>query len=330
MYTHSRLAINPFPRISIPEYPPRVTFDPQRILEKIKKEALYTINTKFSNTFVIVGPYGSGKTYYMLKALSELSRLENVLAVYIPSPGKSIMTVHRAFIEALGTGGLLKLAGDDDQLGRLLKLLGDEEHGRLVYAWLCGEAIESSFRYKLGLGERLDDATGVRLLSELISRLWRRGITTLLFLDEVESILELQPYKREPYFSSLRRLIDLTTRGLFLTFSVTPAGWDAMLNYAYALARRISRNVVFIRPLTLEEAKELISRYLAEVENGSQIFTSKAVEELYRASNGVTGELLKLAGLALDVAISKGANYVDRDAVVEALSIYGGARAEFP
>lgn len=330
MYAQLGLKANPFPRIPIPEYPPPVTYDPQGILKKVLQEARYTIETGMSNTFVIVGPYGSGKTHYMLAAVSELSKLGEGLVVYVPSPGKSILTMQKAFVETLGPTGLSKLVEGGDRVSRLLELLGDEKYGSFVYAWFCGEAVESKYRYRLDLGRGLDDIMGVKLLSELIGRLHRRGIATLFFVDEVESILDLQPYRRELYFSSLRRLIDLTPHSLFITLSVTPAGWDAMLSSTYALARRVSRNVAFIRPLTLEEARELLYTYLSRAGVNSQLFTERAIEELYKASNGVAGELLKLAGLALDATVAKGASYVERDSVLEALSTYGGVEGVPP
>jgi|GEM_PF-1233346 len=324
MYASLGLKVNPFPRIPIPDYPPSVTYDPQGVLTRIIREVHYTLETGVSNAVVVVGPYGSGKTHYMLAVIAELEKLPSAFPIYVPSPGKSVLMVYRAYVEALGPAGLSKLADGNDNVSRLLRLLEDEEYSRLVYAWFCGEAVESKYRYRLGLGRKLDDISGVKLLSELIRRLYRRGVVSLLFMDEVESILDLQPYRRELYFSSLRRLIDLTPHGLFIAFSVTPAGWDAMLSSAYALARRVSRNVVFIRPLTLEETRELLRLYLSRAGGNPQLFTDDAIEELYKASNGVVGELLKLAGLALDAAAMRRASRVDRDSVLEALSVYGG------
>jgi len=323
-YSLLGLKTNPFPRVPIPSYPPQVTFDTQGIVKRILWEAQYTCETGITNVVVIVGPYGSGKTHYMLAAVAKLENAHDVLTVYVPSPGKSVLTLHRAYIEALGPDRLSKLACGDDRVDRVLRLLEDEEYAKIVYAWLSGDAVEGRYRYKLGLGTKLDAFSSVKLLSDLVNRLYSRGITSLIFLDEVESILSLQPYQRELYFSALRRLLDLTPRGLFLALSVTPAGWDAILSSAYALARRVSRNVIFIKPLSLEEAGEVLKLYVKAAGGDPRIFTPDAIEELYKASNGIVGELVKFAGLALDLAALKGVKRVDREVVMEALSIYGG------
>ena len=323
-YSFLGLKTNPFPRIPIPSYPPQVTLDTQGVVKRILWETRYTFETGITNVVVVVGPYGSGKTHHMLAAIADLEKVHNVLTVYIPSPGKSVLTLHRAYIEAVGSDRLSELASGNDKVDRVLRLLEDEEHAKIVYAWLSGDAVEGKYRYKLGLGTKLDEFSSVKLLSDLINRLYSRGITSLIFLDEVESILSLQPYQREIYFSALRRLLDLTPRGLFLALSVTPAGWDAILSSAYALARRVSRNVIFIKPLSLEEAGEVLKLYVRTAGGDPSIFTPDAVEELYKASNGIVGELVRFAGLALDLAALKGMRRVNREVVMEALSIYGG------
>jgi hypothetical protein len=263
----------------------------------------------------------------MLAALAAIkNKFSNALPVYVPSPGSSILTVHKALIEALGPIKLASLAGDSDHsLDRILKLLNNEEYSGIVYTWLSGEAVEGKYRYKLGLGTKLDAFSSVILLSELISRFYEKekGLCAL-FLDEIESILGLPVVKRDLYFASLRKLFDLAPRGLLVVLSATPAGWDAILSDAYALARRVSRNVIFLKPLTLEQARELLRLYLSSAGGKHDIFTDDAIEELCKASNGIVGELVKLAGLALDTAVSKGSNYVNREIVVEALSVYSG------
>lgn len=325
-----RVPRNPFPRIPVPTYPPRITYDPQGVVRRILEEAELTLETGSANAVVIVGPYGSGKTHLMLAALAAIkAKMSNALAVYVPSPGSSILTVHKAVLEMLGPTKLASLARDANHgLDKILKLLNDEEYGGVVYTWLSGEAVEGRHRYKLGLGTKLDSFSCVMLLSELITRFYEeeRGICAI-FLDEVESILSLPLVKRDLYFSSLRKLFDLAPRGLLMVLSATPAGWDAILSDAYALARRVSRNVIFLRPLTSEQAKELLRLYMSSVGIGQDVFSDDAVEELYKASSGVVGELVKLAGLALDVAITNGLDRVNRDAVVEALSMYSGLEA---
>jgi type II secretory pathway predicted ATPase ExeA len=322
-----KLSCNPFPRIPVPSYPPKVTYDAQGIVDRILQEALLTHDTGATNALVIVGPYGSGKTHYMLAALAAIkNKFSNALPVYVPSPGSSILTVHKALIEALGPIKLASLAGDSDHgLDRILKLLNNEEYSGIVYTWLSGEAVEGKYRYKLGLGTKLDAFSSVILLSELISRFYEKekGLCAL-FLDEIESILGLPVVKRDLYFASLRKLFDLAPRGLLVVLSATPAGWDAILSDAYALARRVSRNVIFLKPLTLDQARELLRLYLSSSGGKQDIFTDDAIEELCKASNGIVGELIKLAGLALDTAVSKGSNYVNREIVVEALSVYSG------
>jgi type II secretory pathway predicted ATPase ExeA len=318
---------NPFPRIPVPTYPPRITYDPQGVVSRILQEAELARETGSTSAVVIVGPYGSGKTHFMLAALAAIrAEMDNAVAVYVPSPGSSVLTLHKAVLEALGPAKLASLARDaNNGLDRVLKLLNDEEYGGVVYNWLSGEAVEGKYRYRLGLGTKLDAFACVMLLSELVTRFYEKeGGICAIFLDEVESILSLPPVKRDSYFSSLRKLFDLAPRGLLMVLSATPAGWDAILSDAYALARRVSRNVIFLKPLTGEQARELLRLYVSSAGIGRDVFDDEAVEELYKASNGVVGELVKLAGLALDVAISKGLDHVDREAVIEALSMYSG------
>ena len=329
MFTYEilKLRCNPFPRVPVPSYPPKVTYDAQGIVGRILQEALLAYETGATNAVVIVGPYGSGKTHYMLAALAAIrTKLSNSLPLYVPSPGSSILTVHRALIEAFGPIKLASLAGDNSHgLDRILKLLNNEEYSSIAYAWLSGDAIEGKYRYKLGLGTKLDAFSSVILLSEIITRFYEKekGLC-VLFLDEIESILGLSVVKRDLYFASLRKLFDLAPRGLLVVLSATPAGWDAILSDAYALARRVSRNVIFLKPLTFDQAKELLRLYLSSAGGEQDVFTEEAIEELCKVSNGIIGEFIKLAGLALDTAASRGLNRVNREIIVEALSVYSG------
>lgn len=283
-------------RLAIP-YEPFKIFDSDGNVERLRRYVDLVTKKGLSGAAVIIGSYGFGKTH-LLKYLEYLYRSSsNVLPIYIASPGKTFMDFYETVIEKL----LLSNANFKETLLKAAKSLGllysNETFKKEYYyleLWLLGGKLELSIRRKLGLLRNLSELDALKILSRSIVLCKR---TLLILLDEFETILELDKFKRLSYMNALRRLIDETSKNLFLLVASTPAGWEEVVTTNIALSRRLSAMTIYLRSLSKEEMTEFLSLYFPEIE---KLFPREVLNKIHEYTNGNPGEVLRLSSMIYD------------------------------
>jgi hypothetical protein len=333
---YSRLCLkgNPFPYVSVPEEEPSYYFDQEAALKCLLRVLASTHATASSNHAVLVGTYGSGKSH-TLKHLAERVKNElnranrKAVAFYVPHPGLGIIDVYRSIVAQLGPNAFAKLSSFVDErahyqfeLYRPIRVISQKSNEMLnAWRWLTGEKLEISQRNKLGVGRNIDDKWAIDAFKQIMMLLRRAGYNLVaILIDELETVNELDLFRRQRLFNTFRHLFDDNPNNLSVVFACTPAGWDEILANAFALARRISRNVVYLEALDEKRIQAVIEGYIKKSrtrtddlksvlkELGDQTtgsiypFTLAAVPELLRLCQGNIGELIKYCNLAIERA----------------------------
>ena len=289
----------PIPSIEDAEF----IFDPHGVVEELVKY-MNLVATGPSGAGVIIGNYGFGKTHVMFHLMSIMRRkFSNSLAIYVNSPGQSILTIYRVFMSRVIDDGLInKIANDLSQpLGELTSLImngGDE--AKYARQWLLGDPAPQGFKAKYGLpSTRISDELAVRFMVDVINALVRQNIgPVLIMLDELEDVITIGLTRRLQYLSQLRIFIDnLPSKTLFIASS-TPAGWDGIVNTYPALARRLSSFTIYLRPFSIDETGRFIDELLRF--RGIKLSLSgEVVKVIYEFTEGNPGEVVKALNLIL-------------------------------
>jgi hypothetical protein len=333
-YSRLYLKGNPFPYVSVPDEEPSHYFDQEAALKCLLRVMASTHTTGSSNHAVLVGTYGSGKSH-TLKHLAEHVKNElnrsnrKAIAFYVPHPGLGIIDVYRSIVAQLGPNAFAKLSSFVDErshyqfeLYRPIRVISQKSNEMLnAWRWLTGERLEISQRNKLGVGRNIDDKWAIDAFKQIMMLLRRAGYCLVaVLIDELETVNELDILRRQRLFNTFRHLFDDNPNNLSVVFACTPAGWDEILANAFALARRISRNVVYLEALDEKKIQTVIEGYVkkSRIRNddlknvlkdlGEQSsasiypFTFAALPELLRLSQGNIGELIKYCNLAIERA----------------------------
>jgi len=221
------------------------------------------------------------------------------------------------------------------ELYRPIRIISQKSNETLnAWRWLTGERLEIEQRNRIGVGRNIDDAFAIQAFKQVMILLKRAGYAFVaICLDELETVNELDILRRQKLFNTFRHLLDDNPKNLSVIFACTPAGWDEILANAYALARRISRNVIYLDNLDENRLASVISGYmqncrtdidalkkhLNEAEETKECFsiypfTRSALTEIIRLSQGNIGEAMKYCNLAIDRAVASDCKYVDGEA----------------
>ena len=289
----------PIPSIEDAEF----IFDPHGVVEELVKY-VNLVAAGPSGAGVIIGNYGFGKTHVMLHLMSiTRRRFSNSLAVYVNSPGQSILSIYRTFMSRVIEDGLInRVANELNQpLSELVSLMmngGDE--ARYARQWLLGDPAPQGFRAKYGLpSTRVSDELTIRFMIDVINALVRQGIgPVLIMLDELEDVITIGQTRRLQYLSQLRIFVDnLPSRTLFIASS-TPAGWDEVVNTYPALARRLSSFTVYLRPFSIDETGRFIGELL-RFRGIKLLLSDEVVRVIHEFTEGNPGEVVKALNLIL-------------------------------
>lgn len=345
-YSQYNLSENPFPYTPIPSREPRIFVNQEKAISRLIDVVSITYTTEHSSHAVVIGPYGSGKSHalrYIEKTIKESVREDSdrkALSYYISSPGADFLHIYRGFIENLGLNKLQEIVRDSSfdslpyNISRIFKALNENEAHIHAWRWICGDRLEARERSYLGVSRNLDCISALSTLEHIIQLLRKEGYSLIcLLIDELETINELYAYQRQSTFNALRRMIDENLEGLCTIFACTPAGWDQILESSIALARRLSRNLIYLSRLTREEAISLVEEYLQscrifEREQKSHLnldpFTVDAVEEIFQLANGNIGELVKYCNLAIERGLDSSVSQIDSSSLSELLAEFRG------
>jgi hypothetical protein len=351
-YGRLLLTQNPFPYVSVPDEEPTIFYDQEKALRTLTSVVASTHTTGSSNHAVVVGSYGSGKSHtlkyigrFINKELNKKSK--RAVAFYIPHPGAGILDIYRSIVTDLGPSLISKLSNqvDDEshyqfELHRPIRMISQKSSDTLnAWRWLTGERLDTERRNRLGVGRNIDDAFANQAFKQLMILLQRAGYTLVsLLIDELETVNELDNLRRQKLFNTLRHLLDDNPRNLSVIFGCTPAGWDEIVGNAYALARRISRNIVYLETLDEKTITIVIGGYIekSRVESsalnetfkrlnldqeGQKIFPfmKSVIPELLRLSQGNISEVIKCSNVVIDRAVMAQRELIDAETLNQLL-----------
>ncbi|MEM0076924.1 MAG: hypothetical protein QW768_05490 [Thermoproteota archaeon] len=125
--------------------------------------------------------------------------------------------------------------------------------------------------------------------------------TVVLVVDEVDALSPMENV--DLFFHSLRELVDRGPGGLYILLLCTPRAWgnylqNNQLGNVRALESRIGTRPIVLENISLEEAKDIINKYLEAVALRKEermyekIFDPNVIEFLYRKSLGNIRQLL--------------------------------------
>ena len=351
-YKRLLLTQNPFPYVSVPDEEPTIFYDQEKALRALTSVVSSTHTTGSSNHAVLVGSYGSGKSHtlkyigrFINKDLNK--RPKRAIAFYIPHPGAGILDIYKTLVTELGPAVISKLSNhvDDEshyqfELYRPLRIISQKSSDTLnAWRWLTGERLDIEGRNRLGVGRNIDDAFANQAFKQIMTLLRRASYTLVsLLIDELETVNELDILRRQKLFNTLRHLLDDNPRNLSVVFACTPAGWDEIVGNAYALARRISRNVIYLETLDEKTITTVISGYVESFRlQGQRLdesikrlnlddeearifpFRKSAIPELLRLSQGNISEVIKCCNVAIDRTVMAQRESIDADILNELL-----------
>ncbi len=201
-----------------------------------------------------------------------------------------------------------------------------EDTSLYAWQWLTAEGIRYEQRKEMEIHSALDDDTmTVRAFTSLKNLLLELGYTgVFVFIDEFESITRLSNKNKQTTLNSIRHLMDQNGSGLSVLFACAPEVWQDVMSQYHAFSERIG-NEVSLRPLTDENLKELIYRYLETAREGSatqiEPFDSEALAMIHQRSQGNIRQVLSLCGRALDHSLDNEQQMVTADSI-QAVSEY--------
>lgn len=309
-------------RVAVPRGNVSNLFDPDSSIERRLKGLLTKVLEGGTDILTIIGGYGLGKTH-SLKYLSYMASTSSIKAVYVSSPGRTFLDFYAAVVENLLDEVLKSSANvDNPVLKRALDLLREGNPDTLVYVkgWLLGYSIPSNVRYRLGLIGSVREDNAVSLLSEVLSHAVSSLRGVLMLLDEMEILLNLPKNLRFSYMEALRELIDAMPSSTALAVSMTPACWDEVMNLNPALYRRLSGNVLYLKPLRREHVGDFVKHHLGDLHS---LLRAEVYDYIYELTNGVHGEVLKYALILLEEGLQRASRTpLDAEAAKHILSEY--------
>lgn len=307
-------------RLAIP-HNTQILYDPEGGISKRVLLFLDSVANGGRCVLAIVGGYGMGKTH-VLKHLEYVAENKGFKGIYVASPGRSFMDFYSAVLENL-FDTLLDSVNEvgDPLLKHALQLLNELEKDLSVYvrSWLMGLSIPPTIKYKLGLIGRVEERNAIRFLSEILRIASQKYGAVLVLLDEVETLLNLSRNTRLVYAELLREFIDALPKACGLALSMTPACWDELSSINPALARRLSGGLLYLKPLKREHVRDFITLYFPYISN---ILSEDALDVIYDASNGVHGEVLRLASIVVEEAVVHETTRIGADEVRQVLAEY--------
>ncbi|MEM0506665.1 MAG: DUF2791 family P-loop domain-containing protein [Thermosphaera sp.] len=293
-----------FPRVAVPRNDVHDLFDPDRDVGRRLRGLLTKVLRGGREVLAVIGGYGLGKTH-TLKYLNHIASSANVKIVYIPSPGRGFLDFYATVVENVLDTAVLKVSSiSNPALKKALTLLRDEDSDLQVYVkgWLLGYSIPSNIKYKLGLIGNVRENNAVTFLSEILSNIVSNQMRVLILLDEVEVLLNLPRNARFSYMENLREFIDVMPEGTAVVMSMTPACWDDVMTLNPALYRRLSGNILYLKPLRREQVVEFVKYYFDDM---YKLLNDDIYGYIYELTNGVHGEVLKYVSILLEETLQE-------------------------
>jgi len=300
-YNKYSLKRNPFPYVVVPDKPLTI-FVNRRMEIKTLEEVLSGALSGISSHAALVGSYGNGKTAMLRLIEYEIEKQsEDVVAIYLASPGGSLLNLYNNFIYELGLDRMesfvwryLELVNNTTDLMKKIEngeiLITEiieagkrhlfkeirytdfataflkitlEETKFLSWKYLCAEPIVYDQRRELDVVTLIDtDEKALRAFMCLRKILKILGYRLVcLLIDEFEAVELLHPWKKQRVLNDIRRLIDLNPSGLCIMLACAPEAWNSIISEYHAFSERIFREVV-LKPLERDDLRSLVVEHL--------------------------------------------------------------------
>lgn len=269
---------NPFPLIPLPDVHQKWPMRQAPVRETVWKSVIEFLESP-KRSLAVVGPWGSGKSAFLLYLREFLNVKRLSFCIYISC--------------AIGSGSK-----------------------KALYSLIVEQLeIDPSKKEKFLKRKRvsLDDFVKLNYLIRKSSSSAKYG--SLLILDDLDKFSQLLTRKRlQELLHFIRSLMDT---GIF-TKIILSANIDAIKEITrFSLGPTLfDMEVVPLLPLTLQEAKALIAFYLG-TRKSIRPFTEKAFVEIWRRSKGNPRELIMLCRHSFDLMVQVGKKSVDLDLVKE-------------
>ncbi|MEU4573033.1 BREX system ATP-binding domain-containing protein [Nonomuraea sp. NPDC023979] len=193
------------------------------------------------------------------------------------------------------------VAGNGAEFQRALSFLANPGFSEAAYDWLCGRPISTEAALAIGVRGQLDDPVmcryGVQLLTALMTG---SGRPFMVVLDQCEKFLLEEGDPIPANVGLLQSLVEAIPRaGGMLLLVTSEAGWDCV---PPDFRQRIGAGAVRLLPLTPDEARLVLSAYLATPAPDIRPFTDSGLLALLRHSGGNVRLLLQLSWASFEDA----------------------------
>lgn len=252
------------------------------------------------------GPYGSGKTHTLYKALYELSKRLSIHVAFVECPvlkknstfselyAKTLEELSMDFVILLFNGALnlvVKETGFTDPKGvekKLIEMVGDEDLGRaayrtitqqldqmIIWRWITAMSISAGERRDLRVRDDLSAADPTRLIGIMIAiaKLLRRikNQTLVLVYDELDRARYLNPEAVGTFSTAFTRLTEPGQTDIASFFSLSASRIDELPGFLTESVRnRIGKeSIVEIPGMAPEDVRPFVGGVVGYVRDPS-------------------------------------------------------------
>lgn len=244
-----------------------------------------------------------------------------------------------------------KLAKFKSKFSKLFKTLRDNQD--IAFKYITGEKLSAKDLQQLGVASSITDSpTSLALFLEFLRVIKLAGYSSfLLLLDEFEYIAFQGERRITQILNTFRQIFDdfgeyeakykgIVAKPVFM-LATSPGGWDRLKELEASSVKRTGgagiapfmervspRDMIRLKPFSLEHSIELVSKRLSEVRTASVSeplypFTRKAVQFVHEVSFNKPRNVIQYCGIVLEDASEKGLRKIDQDDAKGILKKYG-------
>jgi hypothetical protein len=292
---------NPFPYVGVPNEKALLYANRRKELKEVE-ECIKTSSSGNSSHLILIASYGNGKTHTLKFIKKEIeSQLEDVLPVYLATPGEKFLSIYSDFIYEIGLDNLERIVWNflefcsgtknlrkkvnegEILLAEILEIgkrrlfneikytdfansllhITMEESKFLAWKYLCGEPIVHEQRREIDVVTCIDtDNKALRAFLSIKRILSLTGKQLIcLCIDEFESIAYLHPLLKQKMLNNVRHLIDLCPSGLCLVIGCAPEIWVDIVRQYHAFSERIFKQIT-LKALDKKDFQAFFTTYL--------------------------------------------------------------------
>ena len=244
-----------------------------------------------------------------------------------------------------------KLAKFKSKFSKLFETIRDDQD--IAFKYITGEKLSAKDLQQLGVASPITDSpTGLVLFLEFLRVIKLAGYSSfLLLVDEFEYIAFQGERRITQILNTFRQIFDdfgeyeakykgTVAKPVFM-LATSPGGWDRLkeleavsvkktggAGIAPFMERVSPRDMIRLKPFSLEDSVELVNKRLSEVRTARVSeplypFTRKAVQFVHEVSFNKPRNVIQYCGILLEDASEKGLGRIDQDDAKMILRKYG-------